>query len=280
MFVNMSCTYSIFASISSFYTLPLCLFHVSVGHLEWWWCLVCLQLLNLHHCFIFDMGWIVVGLSLPPAPQSLGVVCGGFVSASSSLISRCGLCGGFVSASSSSVSIMVWSIKEFIKLASSRPFSITIVRYNCLLTTMPTCVWCLWICLVHIPFLPAFHHVFTLPFCLFHMFLLGIWNGGGVLSASSSSISIIASFLAHTYVHRHTKNFFCCTFVIYIYTWKASLGSFLRGQPSRRRGLFGLIFWDVCVSSFWGGSLSPANDSHGSWHGTLRAVRGFPTSLS
>ena len=74
MLVNMSCTYSIFASISSFDTLPLCLFHVSVGHLEWWWCLVCLQLLNLHHCFIYDMGWIVVGLSLPPAPQSLGVV--------------------------------------------------------------------------------------------------------------------------------------------------------------------------------------------------------------
>ena len=89
MFVNMSCTYSIFASISSFFNFAiLFLSHVSVGHLEWWWCLVCLQLLNLYHCFIFGMGSIVVDLSqllnlqvwfmwwfsLPPAPQSLGVV--------------------------------------------------------------------------------------------------------------------------------------------------------------------------------------------------------------
>ena len=40
-----------------------------------------------------------------------------------------------------------------------------------------------------------FHHLFTFPSGVYHMFRLGIFNGGGVMSASISSISIKVFFM-------------------------------------------------------------------------------------
>ena len=107
-------------------------------------------------------------------------------------------------------------------------------------------------------------------------------------------------FHANAYTHRGTSHTDICMTMyiymfIYMYTWsscshfsppnsskfgsspsiskslqqQASLGSFLRGQPSRRRSLLGLIFWDVCVLDvcvFSREAPCPANASQLAWH--------------
>ena len=210
----------------TFHFANLSISHVYVGHLDWWWCLVFLQLLHLYHCFIFGMGLIVVVLSLPPAPQSLGVVdCGGFVSASSSSISRCGLCGGFVCASSSSISIGV----VYVVVLSLPPAPQSLASGLCggvvsvssssisskvwfMLSLPPTleslarCGYMFQLVIFSTSFIDncviclCFWHIYggvskVTPTCqpqvyVIHMSMVGKFHCGVFLSASSSSISI------------------------------------------------------------------------------------------